>query len=119
MTSINKFDEIINKLKEENEEGSKEFSNDLLNSLNKEMSLAELEEIQDQVLDSENYHESIRVVFTSVVFSKTTKNISEMFETLDMKHASKKIQSNQDPATSVLLGLINLSCLLGLCFILS
>jgi len=119
MTAINKFNEIINKIREENEEGSEEFSKELLSSLSEDMTLSELEEIQDEVLDTEMYHESVKIAFTSVVFNKTTTNISEMVNKLDLKQASKVIPSNQDPATSVLLGLINFSCFIGLCFLLS
>lgn len=119
MSTINKFNEIINDVKENTKEDSSEFSKELISKLNEKMSLVELEEIQDDILDTEMYSETIKIAFTSVVFNKTTKNIAEMMNKVDLKNAEKIIPQNQDPSTSVLLGLINFSCFIGLCFILS
>ena len=119
MNSINKFNEIINNIKDEVSDDSDDFVEKCIENIDKEMTLIELEEIQDSILGDNDYSEGVRIAFTTVVFNKTTKNISNIISKIEPSTAAKSIIPQDDPSTSILLGLINLSCFLGLCFLLS
>lgn len=119
MSAIEKFNELIDESRIEDNSNPDEYIRAFVKKIDEEMTLVELEEIQDIILENEDYSDSVKIAFTTAVFNKTTKNISSIIGKIGASNAVKSIMPQEDPSSNILLGLINFSCFVGLCFLLS